>query len=94
MSALAWLIVIAAAGYAGVLVLMYVFQRAMMYFPDPRRIAPAQAGLPQADEVTLTSSDGEKLIAWYVPARGDKPLVIYFQGNAEGLRRAPGVLPG
>ena len=85
MSALAWLIVIAAAGYAGVLLLMYVFQRAMMYFPDPRRIAPAQAGLPQADEVTLTSSDGEKLIAWYVPARGDKPLVIYFQGNAEGL---------
>ena len=85
MSALAWLIVIAAAGYAGVLVLMYFFQRAMMYFPDPRRIAPAQAGLPQADEVTLTSSDGEKLIAWYVPARGDKPLVIYFQGNAEGL---------
>ena len=85
MSALAWLIVIAAAGYAGVLVLMYVFQRAMMYFPDPRRIAPAQAGLPQADEVTLTSSDGEKLIAWYVRARGDKPLVIYFQGNAEGL---------
>ena len=85
MSALAWLIVIAAAGYGGVLVLMYVFQRAMMYFPDPRRIAPAKAGLPQADEVTLTSSDGEKLIAWYVRARGDKPLVIYFQGNAEGL---------
>ncbi len=24
------------------------------------------------------------LIAWYVHARGEKPLVIYFQGNAEG----------
>ncbi len=35
--------------------------------------------------MTLTSSDGEKLLAWFVPPRGDKPLVLYFQGNAEGL---------
>ena len=35
--------------------------------------------------MTLTSSDGEKLIAWLVPPRGDKPVVLYFQGNAEGL---------
>ena len=35
--------------------------------------------------MTLTSSDGERLIAWFVPPRGDKPLVLYFQGNAEGL---------
>lgn len=85
MTALKWLLILAVAGYAGLLALMYVFQRAMMYFPDPHRIAPAQAGLPQAEEVTLTSSDGEKLIAWYIPPRGGKPLVLYFQGNAEGL---------
>ena len=48
-------------------------------------MAPAQAGLPQAEEVTFTSSDGEKLIAWFVPPRGEKRVVIYFQGNAEGL---------
>ncbi len=35
--------------------------------------------------MTLTSADGERLIAWYVPPRGNKPLVLYFQGNAEGL---------
>ncbi len=90
MTALVWLIGIVAAGYGGVLVLMYVFQRAMMYFPDPSRIAPQQAGLPQAQEVELTSSDGEKLIAWYVAPRGDKPLVLYFQGNAEGLAARAG----
>jgi fermentation-respiration switch protein FrsA (DUF1100 family) len=67
------------------LALMYVFQRALLYFPDATRVAPAQAGLPQAKEVGLTSSDGEKLIAWFVPARDGKPVVIYFQGNAEGL---------
>lgn len=81
---LKWLIILAAA-YGGLLVLMYVFQRSLMYFPDRARIAPALAGLPQAQEVTFQSSDGETLIAWFVPPRDDKPVVLYFQGNAEGL---------
>ncbi len=85
MTALKWILVLVVLGYVGLLALMYVFQRALMYFPDPARILPAAAGLPQAEEVSLTSGDGEKLIAWHVRPRGDKPVVIYFQGNAEGL---------
>jgi hypothetical protein len=85
MTVLKGLLILAVAGYGGLLALMYVFQRALMYFPDSARVAPAQAGLPQAEDITLTSSDGERLIAWFVPARGHKPIVIYFQGNAEGL---------
>jgi fermentation-respiration switch protein FrsA (DUF1100 family) len=85
MAVLKWLLVLALVGYAGLLALMYVFQRAMMYFPDATRVAPAQAGLPRAAEVTFASSDGEKLVAWYLPPDAGKPLVIYFQGNAEGL---------
>jgi hypothetical protein len=34
--------------------------------------------------VVLTSSDGERLIAWHVAPRGDRPVVLYFQGNAGG----------
>jgi fermentation-respiration switch protein FrsA (DUF1100 family) len=82
MALLKWLLITAVAVYAGALALMYVFQRALMYFPDTTRTPPAQAGLPQAAEVTLTSADGERLIAWHVPPRGDKPVVLYFQGNA------------
>ncbi len=85
MTALKWLLIVVALGYGGLLALMYVFQRSLMYFPDPTRTSPAAAGLPQAEEITLTSSDGETLVAWYVPPRGTKPVVIYFQGNAEGL---------
>jgi hypothetical protein len=85
MTSLKWLIIVAVGLYCGVLALMYVFQRAMMYFPDAARVAPAQAGLPRAAEVTFASSDGEKLLAWYLPPDAGKPLVIYFQGNAEGL---------
>ena len=84
-SLFAWLVGIAAIGYAGLVALMYVFQRALMYFPDATRVPPAAAGLPQADEVTFPSADGERLIAWHVPPRGDNPVVLYFQGNAGGL---------
>jgi fermentation-respiration switch protein FrsA (DUF1100 family) len=84
MTALKWLLV-AVAGYGALLALMYVFQRSLMYFPDNKRTPPALAGLPQAEEVVLVSSDGEKLIAWHVPPRAGKKLVIYFQGNAGGL---------
>ena len=85
MTTLKWLLILAVLGYGGLLTLMYVFQRSLMYFPDLTRTSPAAAGLPHAEEITLTSSDGETLVAWYVPPRGTKPVVIYFQGNAEGL---------
>jgi hypothetical protein len=85
MTVLKWLVLAAVLGYGGVLALMYVFQRTLMYFPDPTRTRPASAGLSQAEEVTLTSSDGETLIAWHVAPRGDKPIVIYLQGNAGAL---------
>ncbi|HET9175100.1 MAG TPA: alpha/beta hydrolase, partial [Pseudolabrys sp.] len=62
MTTLKWFILIAVLGYGGLLALMYIFQRALLYFPDPRRTAPAAVGLPQADEVTLTTADGENLI--------------------------------
>ncbi|MBI2715865.1 MAG: alpha/beta hydrolase [Rhizobiales bacterium] len=82
MMTLKWLLIAALAGYGGLLALMYLFQRSLMYFPDTTRYAPAAAGLPQAAEVTLVSADGERLIAWHVPPRGPKPVVLYFQGNA------------
>ena len=85
MTALKWLVIAAVLGYGGLLALMYVFQRALLYFPDTAHTPPARAGLPQAEEVMLTSGDGEKLIAWFVAPRGNKPVVLYFQGNAEGL---------
>ncbi len=55
MKILAWLLVFALLGYGGLLALMYVFQRALLYFPDATRVPPAHAGLPQAEEVELTS---------------------------------------
>src|SRR5262249_58192310 len=64
---------------------MYGLERNLVYVADARRPAPAVAGLLQADEVTLTTVDGEKLIAWHVRPQGSRPVVIYFQGNAGAL---------
>src|SRR3974390_3887227 len=84
MTLVKYLLIVLAAGYVGLLALMFVFQRTLMYFPDTVRKAPREAGLPEAQELTLQSADGENLIAWFVPAREGKPLLIYFQGNAGG----------
>ena len=79
-----WILIL--VGCYGALVLAaYLFQRTLMYFPDPSRIAPASAGLPQAQEVMLNSADGETLLAWRVAPAAGKPLILYFQGNAGGL---------
>ena len=41
MATLKSLIILAILAYAGVLALMYVFQRSLMYFPDRARTPPA-----------------------------------------------------
>ena len=71
--------------YGGLVALMYVAQRSMMYFPDQLRTAPAAAGLPQAEELVLDTADGEKVIVWHIPPKGERPVVLYFQGNGGGL---------
>ena len=86
MSNLKWFIVYALVGYAAVLALLYVTQRAMQYFPERFRTAPAAAGLPQAEEVVLDTTDGERVIVWHVPPRGNKPVALYFHGNGGSLR--------
>jgi fermentation-respiration switch protein FrsA (DUF1100 family) len=86
MSNLKWFIVYALVGYAAVLALLYVTQRGLQYFPERFRTAPAAAGLPQAEEVVLDTTDGERLIVWHVPPRGNKPVALYFHGNGGSLR--------
>jgi hypothetical protein len=72
--------------YAGVLAMLYFTQRSLMYFPETIHTTPAAAGLPQAEEVKLTTSDGEHIIAWHVPPRDGKPVILYFHGNGGALR--------
>jgi len=86
MAFLKWFLIVAALGYCALIALMYVAQRTLMYFPEKQRTAPAAAGFPQAEEVVLKTPEGENLIAWHVPPRGNKPVVLYFHGNGGALQ--------
>ena len=83
---LKWLLIIVLVGYGGLLLLVYLGQRALQYFPERARTPPAAAGLPEAEEVVLDSSGGERVIVWHIPPRGEKPVVLYFHGNGGSLR--------
>jgi len=85
MAFLKWLFLLALLGYVVLMALMYVAQRALLYFPDTTRYAPAAIGLPQAEEIELTTADRQRVVVWHVPPQGGKPVVLYFQGNGGGL---------
>jgi uncharacterized protein len=85
MALLKWTLIVLLVGYVGAVALLYVVQRALMYFPDAERTPPASAGLPEAQEILLDAADGERLIAWHVPPRGDRPVVLYLHGNGGAL---------
>jgi fermentation-respiration switch protein FrsA (DUF1100 family) len=86
MTLLKWLVVLAAGGYLGGLVVVFFAQRAFIFpIPDTVRTAPQAAGYPEAEEHVLTTADGEKVIVWYVPAKPGHPVVIYFHGNGDSL---------
>jgi hypothetical protein len=85
MTSLRSLVIYGAAFYVGLVALMYIAQRSLMYFPDTLRVPPADADFA-AEEVVLDTADGERIIAWHVAPRGDQPVVLYFHGNGAGLR--------
>lgn len=78
MNTLLWIVVT----YVAICVAAYFGNRWFMYFPDPERISPAEAGLSGIEEIELRTSDGERLIAWYAKARPGQPTILYFHGNA------------
>lgn len=85
MQELKWIIVTALAAYVALVALLYAGQRRLMYFPDTARTEPSAAGLPQAEEVMLQTSDGERVIAWHIPPREGRSVVLYFHGNGGSL---------
>ncbi|MBV7549626.1 lysophospholipase [Pseudomonas sp. PDM26] len=77
------LVVIVAALYLALCVALFVFQRALIYFPQPRTVGGAETLL------TLPVADAQVLVSTR-PHEGPNAL-IYFGGNAEDVSRN---LPG
>ena len=71
--------------YLGALLLLYLVQRRLEYFPSSETRTPAEAGLPAAETLSLKTADGETLEAWHVAAKPGKPTILYFHGNGGRL---------
>jgi fermentation-respiration switch protein FrsA (DUF1100 family) len=70
-----------AVGYLAVVLLLAFFQRHLQYFPDRGRVVPVDVGLEGVEEITLSTTDGETLIAWHAAAPPGRPTIVYFPGN-------------
>ena len=71
--------------YLAPLAWLVVEQRHLVFPLSTKRVSPADAGLEWAQETTVKTSDGEKLVGWFVPPEKGKPFLIYLHGNAETL---------
>ncbi|MDT2005127.1 lysophospholipase [Rhodococcus opacus] len=77
-------VLVAVAVVALLIVAGWVLQRRVIYFPDTAAVPPADQLIAGAQDVTLTTSDGLELGAWYVPPASGDPLmtVLVAAGNA------------
>lgn len=81
------IVITLATTYAVVLVLVFVFQSRLVYFPEVGR---AVAGTPLAhgfefETHAIGTQDGERLHAWWVPVRDARGTVLVLHGNAGNI---------
>jgi pimeloyl-ACP methyl ester carboxylesterase len=70
---------------------LFLAQRSILFPADTRDVALDVGNVPNASVVELHTADNETIKAWWVPpASGDKPVYLYFHGNAETLKSRDG----
>jgi len=66
------------------------YETRAVYPFDATYATPTEAGVPSLIEEKLVTEDGETLVIWRADAALGQPTVLYFSGNAGGLKeRAP-----
>jgi fermentation-respiration switch protein FrsA (DUF1100 family) len=84
----------AVVSYAVILLLVFLFQPRLVYFPQVERelaTTPRAAGL-DFEDVSLHTADGVKLHGWRVPAREARGTVLLMHGNAGNISHRLGYL--
>lgn len=88
MRTLVSILTIAISVYLVLALILYLFQGRMVFlsnFPDRALGAsPSEIGLNYED-VSLTTSDNERLHGWYIPALDSRGALLFFHGNAGNI---------
>lgn len=75
-----------ALAYLGLCAILFVFQRALIYFPQPRSVSTGST--------LLTLSEDEARVLVTTRARSGPNAVLYFGGNAEDVTTSLPILAG
>ncbi len=87
-------LLIAATAYGGLIALMFIFQRNLMYHPAVNLAEPDFYGVPEMRVVTLKTSDSLHLTAWFTEAKDGRKTIVYLHGNGGHIgHRATKVKP-
>lgn len=82
------ILVMATSVYLLLALVLYLFQGRMVFLSNlPGRAliaSPGDIGLGYED-VSLTTSDHERLHGWYVPAENSRGTLLFFHGNAGNI---------
>ena len=74
--------------YGAVCAYVFFMQAKLIYYPNmPSRVltaSPRDVGL-DFESVTITTSDHVKLHGWFVPAKKERGVVLFFHGNAGNI---------
>lgn len=73
--------------YLAVLGMLYFFQRDFQYDRSGRMFELSETLLTNAELVNIPSADGSTVTGWYAPPSADRPVILYFRGNAQSFSR-------
>ncbi|MGA3046665.1 MAG: alpha/beta hydrolase [Terracidiphilus sp.] len=77
---------IAVTVYLGCLILLFVFQRSLLYYPSHTYVSLQDAQANRAlKEFAVRTADGIDLKAWYAPATSKPFTFVFFHGNGDSL---------
>ena len=62
--------------------LLYVFQRKILFNKSSKPKLPEYYNLKDVKEISIKTSDNITLLAWFHEGERDKPIIVYFHGNS------------
>ena len=67
--------------YSLVIASLFLLQRQILFRPAQDRPDFARVEVAGLEEVALPTADGLRLLAWFLPPRGEGPVLLFLHGN-------------